>query len=162
MKWLQEQFWKEECLGQKYNSKNQNKKPSTMALRPSTQIFIKSRDWYLWSVLIWAVTSTPGSIIFSAWFLWPHWGRLYGPDMVMAQSVMWTLQSVPWYFLPAGKAREHRLAVCLGGRGKHCGEQPSSPWDLNSSLRKPSSRHRVVCGLEDTNPRALQMGIIRI
>lgn len=25
MRWLHEQFWKEECLGQKYNSKKQNK-----------------------------------------------------------------------------------------------------------------------------------------
>lgn len=133
-----------------------------MALSPSTQIFIKSRDWYLWSALIWAVTSILGSVIFRAQFLWPHQGRLYGPDVVGAHSVTWTLQSVLCSLPPAGKAGEHRQALSPGGRGKHCGEQLSSPWDLNSSLRKPSSRHRIVCGLEDTNPRALQMGIIRI
>lgn len=44
MKWLQEQFWKEECLGQKFNSKKKKRaKPSTLALRPATQLFIKGQ-----------------------------------------------------------------------------------------------------------------------
>lgn len=37
----------------------------------------------------------------------------------------------------------NRVAVCPGRRGKRSGEQLSSLGDLNSSLRKPGSRHRV-------------------